>query len=184
MREGDRGQGFNFTQTMIDNSEQIAAPINEASESGPAPSIIRSRSCRRPTHPTETTSEAVTALDQELRDTAEMATQGAAKTITRTLRELTDTTRRPWSNPSRRRPPPCPRSRTQNMLRRIRPPVRAAARGQHFLQEVLTRAHENMSEIESTLVTRVADSSRMNDVAQKTGRRTATSSATSRPSRS
>ena len=39
-----------------------------------------------------------------------------------------------------------------------------------LLQEVLSGAHENMSEIESTLVTRVADFvTAMNDVAQKTG---------------
>ena len=39
-----------------------------------------------------------------------------------------------------------------------------------LLQEVLSGAHENMSEIESTLVTRVADFvSAMNEVAQKTG---------------
>ena len=39
-----------------------------------------------------------------------------------------------------------------------------------LLQEVLSGAHENMSEIESTLVTRVADFvAAMNDVAQKTG---------------
>ena len=39
-----------------------------------------------------------------------------------------------------------------------------------LLQEVLSGAHENMSEIESTLVNRVADFvTAMNDVAQKTG---------------
>ena len=39
-----------------------------------------------------------------------------------------------------------------------------------LLQEVLSGAHENMSEIESTLVTRVADFvTAMNEVAQKTG---------------
>ena len=39
-----------------------------------------------------------------------------------------------------------------------------------LLQEVLSGAHENMSEIESTLVTRVSDFvAAMNDVAQKTG---------------
>ena len=39
-----------------------------------------------------------------------------------------------------------------------------------LLQEVLSGAQENMSEIESTLVTRVSDFvSAMNEVAQKTG---------------
>ena len=39
-----------------------------------------------------------------------------------------------------------------------------------LLQEVLSGAHENMSEIESTLVTRVSDFvAAMNEVAQKTG---------------
>ena len=60
---------------------------------------------------------------------------------------------------------------TQNMLRSDTTALFERLREANILlQEVLSGAHENMSEIESTLVTRVSDFvAAMNEVAQKTG---------------
>ena len=86
-------KGFNFTQTMMDNSEQIARLISEASETATG-AVNQSLKDLQTSHiaATETTGEAVSRSIKELRETAEMATESAAKTIARTLKELQETT--------------------------------------------------------------------------------------------
>ena len=166
-------KGFNFTQTMMDNSEQIARLINEASETATG-AVANSMKELQTSHvaAAETTSDSVARSIKELRETAEMATQGAAKTITRTLRELQDTTTAAVEQSKQTASSAVTEIlETQNMLRSDTTALFERLREANILlQEVLSGAHENMSEIESTLVTRVSDFvSAMNEVAQKTG---------------
>jgi hypothetical protein len=166
-------KGFNFTQTMMDNSEQIARLINEASQAATG-AVNQSLQQLQTDHSvaTQTTSETVNRTIRELRETAEMATQSAAKTITRTLRELQDSTQTAVDQSKQSASAAVSEIlETQNMLRSDTTALFERLREANILlQEVLSGAHENMSEIESTLVTRVADFvTAMNEVAQKTG---------------
>ena len=166
-------KGFNFTQTMMDNSEQIARLINEASESATG-AVSQSLKELQTSHiaATETTSEAVNRSIKDLRETAEMATQSASKTITRTLKELQDTTQAQVEQSKQTASTAVSEIlETQNMLRSDTTALFERLREANILlQEVLSGAHENMSGIEATLVTRVADFvSAMNEVATKTG---------------
>jgi hypothetical protein len=166
-------KGFNFTQTMMDNSEQIARLINEASESATG-AVNRSIQELRSTHVTasETTGAAVQQSIRELRETAEMATQSAAKTIGRTLRELQETTQATVEQSKHTATSTVSEIlETQNMLRADTTALFERLREANILlQEVLSGAQENMSSIESTLVTRVSDFvTTMHDVAEKTG---------------
>ena len=166
-------KGFTFTQTMMDNSEQIARLINEASHAATG-AVSQSLQQLQSDHSsaTQTTSEAVARSVKELRETAEMATQGASKTIARTLRELQDSTQAAVEQSKQSASAAVSEIlETQNMLRSDTTALFERLREANILlQEVLSGAHENMSEIESTLVTRVADFvSAMNEVAQKTG---------------
>ncbi len=166
-------KGFNFTQTMMDNSEQIARLINEASESATT-AVNQSLKELQTSHTTaaETTSETVTRSIRELRETAEMATQGASKTITKTLRELQDTTTAAVEQSKQTASSAVSEiMQTQNVLHSDSTALFERLREANILlQEVLSGAHENMGEIESTLVARVADFvAAMNEVAEKTG---------------
>src|SRR6185503_1303331 len=166
-------KGFNFTQTMMDNSEHIARLISEASETATG-SVNQSLKELQTSHiaATETTGEAVNRSIRELREAAELATQSAAKTITRTLKELQDTTQAAVEQSKQSASAAVSEIlETQNMLRSDTNALFERLREANILlQEVLSGAHENMSEIESTLVTRVSDFvAAMNEVAQKTG---------------
>jgi hypothetical protein len=166
-------KGFNFTQTMMDNSEQIARLINEASAAATG-AINQSLQNLHSTHSSvgEQTNEAVSRSIKELRETAEMATQGASKTIARTLRELQDSNLAAVEQSKQSASAAVSEIlETQNMLRSDTTALFERLREANILlQEVLSGAHENMSEIESTLVTRVSDFvGAMNEVAQKTG---------------
>jgi hypothetical protein len=166
-------KGFNFTRTMTDNSAQIARLISEASESATG-AVNQSLKDLQTSHiaATETTSEAVNRAIKELRDTAEMATQSAAKTISRTLKELQDTTHGAVEQSKHTASAAVAEMQeTHKMLRSDTTELYERLREANILlQEVLSGAHENMSDIESTLVARVADFvAAMNDVAQKAG---------------
>jgi hypothetical protein len=166
-------KGFNFTQTMMDNSEQIARLINEASASATG-AVNQSLQHLHSSHSAvgEQSNEAVVRTIKELRETAEIATQGASKTIARTLRELQESTQAAVEQSKQSASAAVSEIlETQNMLRSDTTALFERLREANILlQEVLSGAHENMSEIESTLVTRVADFvGAMNEVAQKTG---------------
>jgi ElaB/YqjD/DUF883 family membrane-anchored ribosome-binding protein len=121
---------------------------------------------------TETTSEAVNRAVRELRETAEMVTQSAAKTIGRTLKELQDTTHGAVEQSKQTASAAVSEMQeTHNMLRADTTALYERLREANILlQEVLSGAHENMSDIESTLVARVADFvAAMNDVSEKAG---------------
>ena len=166
-------RGFHFTQTMMDNSEQIARLINEASETGTG-NVSRALKELESMHTSASaaSSEAISRSIKELRETAEVATQSASKTITRTLRELQETTQAAVEQSKQTASSAVSEIvETQSMLRSDTTALFERLREANILlQEVLSGAHENMSDIESTLVTRVSEFvAAMNDVAQKTG---------------
>ena len=167
-------KGFTFTQTMMDNSEQIARLINEASET--ATGALEPHACRRPTPPASSRPKAPpTAIARslkELQDGADAAAKGAATTIAKTLRDLHEQTHAAVEQSKQTASAAVSEMlETHGMLRSDTTALFERLREANILlQEVLSGAHENMSEIESTLVTRVADFvTAMNEVAQKTG---------------
>ena len=101
-----------------------------------------------------------------------MATESAAKTNGRTLKELQDTTHGAVEQSKQTASVAVTEIKeTHNMLHSDANALYERLREANILlQEVLSGAHENMSGIESTLVARVADFvAAMNDVAQKAG---------------
>ena len=166
-------KGFTFTQTMMDNSEHIARLINEATESGTG-AIARSLKELQNSQSSAITvsNDAVHRAVKDLRDSAELATQGASKAIARTLRELQETTQAAVEQSKQTASAAVSEMlETHGMLRSDTTALFERLREANILlQEVLSGAHENMSEIEQTLVTRVSDFvSAMNEVASKTG---------------
>jgi hypothetical protein len=166
-------KGFTFTQTMMDNSESIARLINEATDNA---TTAMSRSIKEMHAGTQTASEqstgAIARSIKELQESADAASKGASATITRTLRELQEQTHAAVEQSRQTASAAVSemqethgmlRSDTTSLFERLR-------EANILLQEVLSGAHENMSEIESTLVTRVGEFvAAMSDVAQKTG---------------
>ena len=164
-------KGFTFTQTMMDNSEQIARLINEASESGDRHrSRGRSRNCRR-SHSAaiEASSDAVHRARSRICATApNWRRRAPSKTIARTLRELQETTQAAIEQSKQTASAAVSEMlETHSMLRSDTTALFERLREANILlQEVLSGAHENMSAIESTLVTRVSDFvATMNEVA-------------------
>jgi hypothetical protein len=166
-------KGFTFTRTMMDNSETIARLINEASE---AATGSLSRSIKE-MHAgaqvaTESSTAAITRALRELQDGSEGAAKGAAAVVTRTLRDLQENTHSAVESSKQTAAAAVSEMlETHSMLRSDTTALFERLREANILlQEVLSGAHDNMSEIESTLVTRVADFvAAMNQVSQQTG---------------
>ena len=166
-------KGFTFTRTMMDNSEQIARLINEASEHATA-AVARSISEMHAGAKvaTENTTAAVARSIKDLADSADAAAKGASSTVTRTLRDLQEQTHSAVETSKQTAATAVSemlethatlRSDTTALFERLR-------EANILLQEVLSGAHENMGEIESTLVTRVTEFvTAMNGVVDKTG---------------
>ncbi|MBN8934767.1 MAG: hypothetical protein J0I13_00330, partial [Rhizobiales bacterium] len=122
-------QGFTFTRTMMDNSEQIARLVNEASQ---------------------TATVTVNQTLKELQESSTAAIERSKQTTAASVSEMRETHN-------------MLRSDTTTLFERLR-------EANILLQEVLTGAHENMSAIESTLVTRVSEFvATMNEVSEKSG---------------
>src|SRR4029078_11750009 len=115
--------------TMIDNSEQIARLVNEASLNA-----------------TSTVNMTLKDLQDKTKDAIEQSKQSASASVT----EMHE---------------------THNMLRADTTTLFERLREANILlQEVLSGAHENMSALENTLVTRVSEFvSTMNEVADRSG---------------
>ncbi len=148
-------KGFVFTQTMMDNSEEIARLINDASQN------------------------ATTAVTRTLGQFQE-GTQGvadAAKTsISRTLQDLHSATRAAIEESKQTAAATvADMLETHSMLRSDSTQLFERLREANILlQEVLCGAHENMNAIEHTMVSRVSEFvAAMNDLNSKSG--TATS---------
>jgi hypothetical protein len=122
-------QGLSFARTMMDNSEQIARLINEAS--GQA---------------TDTVNRTLKDLQQSTQSAVEQSKEAATASVTEILE-------------------------TNNMLRADTTTLFERLREANILlQEVLSGAHENMSTIENTLVTRVSDFvATMNELTDRSG---------------
>ena len=124
-----QSKAFTFTQTMLDNSEQIARVINEAGE---------------------TATGAVTQKVKELQDATQSAIEQSKQTATATVADMLE---------------------THSMLRADSTALFERLReGNILLQEVLSGAHENMSALEHTMVTRVSEFvSTMNELMERSG---------------
>jgi hypothetical protein len=148
-------KGFVFTQTMIDNSEEIARLINEASQSATA---------------------AVTRTLGQLQQGAEGVTEAAKTSINRTLQDLHNATKAAVEE-SRQTASATVADmlETHGMLRSDSTALFERLREANILlQEVLSGAHENMNSIEQTMVSRVTEFvAAMNDLSVKNGTTTA-----------
>jgi hypothetical protein len=121
---------------------------------------------------TELSTTTISRSLKELQDGTENVTKGASAMISRTLRELQEQSSAAVEASKQSAVTAVSQMlETHGMLRSDTTALFERLREANILlQEVLSGAHENMSEIESTLVTRVADFvAAMNDVAQKTG---------------
>jgi len=144
-------KSFVFTQTMMDNSQEIARLINEASQSATA---------------------AVTRSLGQLQDGARGAVDDAKTTVSRTLDELHTTTKAAIEESKQTASATvADMLETHGMLRSDTTALFERLREANILlQEVLSGAHDNMSTIEHTMVTRVSEFvSAMNDVSGKAG---------------
>ena len=167
-------KGFTFTQTMMDNSEQIARLINEASENATGPAHPLDQGDAAGTQvATENSTAGHHPLDAGAAGRAPRRRPRARpRSIARTLRDLQESTHSAVETSKQTAAAAVSEMlETHGMLRSDTTALFERLREANILlQEVLSGAHENMSEIESTLVTRVADFvAAMNDVAQKTG---------------
>jgi Apolipoprotein A1/A4/E domain len=149
-------KSFVFTQTMMDNSEEIARLINEASE---------------------TATVAMTRTLGQLQEGAQGVSDTAKMTITRTLEDLHGATRSAIEQSKQAASATLTDMlETQGMLRSDTTGLFERLREANILlQEVLSGAHENMSSLERTMVTRVSEFvTAMNELNGKSDASTAT----------
>jgi hypothetical protein len=142
-------KGFVFTQTMMDNSEGIARQINDASQTATA---------------------AMTRTLGQLQEGAHGVTEAAKTTINRTLEDLHKATRSAIEESKQTASATvADMLETHGMLRSDTTALFERLREANILlQEVLSGAHENMSSLERTMVTRVSEFvSAMNEVTLK-----------------
>jgi hypothetical protein len=142
-------KSFVFTQTMLDNSEQIARLINEASE---------------------TATIAMTRTLGELQEGAQGASEAAKSTVTRTLEDLRSVTKSAVDESKQiASATVADMLKTHGMLRTDTTAMFERLREANILlQEVLSGAHENMSSLERTMGTRVSEFvAAMNDLSLK-----------------
>jgi len=188
-------KGLNFTQTMMDNSEQIARLINEASEVATA-SVNKSIKQMQTTtqeanqssagmvgqsikqmqataqEASAATTAAINSAIKELQNNSLEVSRNASATVARTLRDLQEQTHSAVEHSKQTASAAVSEMlETHGTLRSDTTALFERLREANILlQEVLTGAHENMGEIERTLQTRVSEFvAAMNDVTQKTG---------------
>ena len=131
-------KSFVFTQTMMDNSEEIARLINDASQ---------------------TATTAMTRTLGQLQEGAQDVSELAKKTITRTIDDLHAATRSAVEESKQTAASTVAEMlETHGMLRSDTTALFERLREANILlQEVLSGAHENMSSLERTMVTRVSE---------------------------
>jgi hypothetical protein len=142
-------KGFVFTQTMMDNSEGIARLINDASQTATA---AMTRTLGQLQEGTQGVSEAAKATlirtMEDLHKATRTAIEESKQTASATVADMLETHG-------------MLRSDTTAMFERLR-------EANILLQEVLSGAHENMSSLERTMVTRVSEFvTAMNDITAK-----------------
>jgi hypothetical protein len=144
-------KSFVFTQTMMDNSEEIARLINDASQSA---------------------TTAMTSSLGQLQDGTHSAAEMAKSTIARTLADLHSATRQAVEESKQTASATvADMLETHNMLRSDSTALFERLREANILlQEVLSGAHENMNSIEHTMATRVSEFvAAMNDLSSQSG---------------
>ena len=131
-------KSFVFTQTMMDNSEEIARLINDASQAA---------------------TTAMTRTLGQLQEGAQDVSESAKKTITRTIDDLHAATRSAVEELKQTAASTVAEMlETHGMLRSDTTALFERLREANILlQEVLSGAHENMSSLERTMVTRVSE---------------------------
>jgi Apolipoprotein A1/A4/E domain len=142
-------KSFVFTQTMMDNSEEIARLINDASHNATG---------------------AMTRTLGQLQEGVLGVSEGAKATLTRTLDDLHRSTRSAIEESKQTASATvADMLETHGMLRSDTTALFERLREANILlQEVLSGAHENMSSLERTMVIRVSEFvSSMNDLAAK-----------------
>ncbi len=144
-------KSFVFTQTMMDNSEEIARLINDASQSA---------------------TSAVTRTLNELQMGAQTATGTAKSTISQTLQDLHVATKAAAEETKQvASATVADMLETHTMLRTDSTALFERLREANILlQEVLSAAHENMNSIEHTMASRVSEFvAAMSDLTNKSG---------------
>jgi hypothetical protein len=131
-------KSFVFTQTMMDNSEEIARLINDASQ---------------------TATVAMTRTLGQLQEGAQSVSDAAKHTVTRTLEDLQSATKSAIEESKQTASATvADMLETHGMLRSDTTALFERLREANILlQEVLSGAHENMSSLERTMVTRVSE---------------------------
>ncbi len=144
-------KGFVFTQTMMDNSEEIARLINDASQNA---------------------TTAVTRTLGQFQEGTQGVADAARTSISRTLEELHTATRSAIEESKQTAAATvADMLETHGMLRSDSTALFERLREANILlQEVLSGAHENMNAIEHTMVSRVSEFvAAMNDMNSKSG---------------
>ena len=142
-------KGFAFTQSMMDNSEEIARLINEASHNA---------------------TTAMTRTLGQLQEGAQGVSEAAKTSLTRTIEDLHSATRLAIEESKQTASATvADMLETHGMLRSDTTALFERLREANILlQEVLSGAHENMSSLERTMVTRVSEFvAAMNEVGGK-----------------
>jgi len=142
-------KGFVFTQSMMDNSEEIARLINEASENA---------------------TTAVTRTLGQFQEGTQGVAEAAKNSIIRTLQDLHDASRSAIEESKKTAAATvADMLQTHGMLRTDSTALFERLREANILlQEVLSGAHENMNAIEHTMVSRVSEFvAAMNDLNSK-----------------
>ena len=142
-------KGFAFTQTMMDNSEEIARLINDASQNA---------------------TSAMTRTLGQLQEGAQGVSETAKTSLTRTIEDLHSATRSAIEESKQTASATiADMMETHGMLRSDTTALFERLREANILlQEVLSGAHENMGSLERTMVTRVSEFvAAMNDVGGK-----------------
>ena len=131
-------KSFVFTQTMMDNSEEIARLINDASQTATA---------------------AMTRSLGQLQEGAQGASETARQTVARTLEDLHRATKSAIEESKQTASATiADMLETHGMLRSDTTALFERLREANILlQEVLSGAHENMSSLERTMMTRVSE---------------------------
>jgi hypothetical protein len=148
-------KGFVFTQTMMDNSEEIARLINEAGQNA---------------------TNAVTRTLGQFQEGTQGVADAAKTSITRTLQDLHTATRSAIEESKQTAAATvADMMETHSMVRSDSTALFERLREANILlQEVLSGAHENMNAIEHTMVSRVSEFvTAMNDLNSKSGTATA-----------
>ena len=142
-------KSFVFTQTMMDNSEEIARLINDSSQNATSAMTRTLGQLQQGTQSvTDAAKQAITRSLEDLQAATRASIEELKQTAAATVADMLETNS-------------MLRSDTTALFERLR-------EANILLQEVLSGAHENMASLERTMVTRVSEFiTAMNDLSTK-----------------